>query len=112
MLKKLTRQQNDRIDTLLNGMTIQEKIGQTLCPVAWNFGETPTSENIGQIIDKAKRMIDRYHVGSFFEAHGTAALSKKLEKALRHHGRVPTIINADMEYGAGSLPGYFEAEVQ
>ena len=101
MLKKLTRQQNDRIDKLLNGMSLQEKIGQTLCPVAWNFGETPTEKNIGQIIDKAKRLIDRYHVGSFFEAHGTAVLSRKLEKALLHHGRTPTIINADMEYGAG-----------
>jgi len=101
MLKKLTRTQEARIDKLLNGMSLEEKIGQTLCPVAWNFGETPTNDNIGKIIDQARRRIDKHHVGSFFEAHGTAALAGKVEKALRDHGRIPTIINADMEHGAG-----------
>jgi beta-N-acetylhexosaminidase len=101
MLKQLLPKQLKHIDHLLNTMTLEEKIGQTLCPDAWRFGVVANGKTVGGFIDEAIRKIESYHLGCFFLPYGASAAFKKFEKIIQKHARIPLIVNADLETGAG-----------
>jgi len=45
MLLPLTVAQKQLVDKLMNSMSLEEKIGQTLSPEVWNFGEDPQEKH-------------------------------------------------------------------
>lgn len=102
MLKPLTRAQQANIDRLLGRMTIEEKIGQTLNPVAWNFGQDPTDEQVDKHLDAMRRNIERFHVGCVFMANGGESAFRKVDAALKKASDIPIIVNADIETGPGN----------
>ncbi|MEI6972067.1 MAG: glycoside hydrolase family 3 N-terminal domain-containing protein [bacterium] len=102
MLKPLTVSQKKKIDSLMSSMSIEQMVGQTLCPVAWHFGVHPDEKALGPILDTLKKKIEKYQLGSIFLAFGTADIFKRVESEIRNSLDVPVIINADMENGAGT----------
>lgn len=97
MLKPLTASQKQTIDDLLRSMSMEEKIGQTFCPMAIHWSETENDA----IIKKVETWIKKYHIGAFFISHGSSGFCKKLEKAAQQVSRIPVIVNGDLEAGAG-----------
>ncbi len=105
MLSPIPEETQHRIDTLLDKMSIEEKIGQTLCPVAWDFHEEASDD----LIERTRKRIEEYHIGCMFIANGSEENTRKLKKMLKGMPGVPVIECADMENGAGArVPGKLE----
>jgi len=102
MLKQITPAQQKQIDAGMRSMSVEQMIGQTLCPVAWNFGETPNAKTFGPILDNLKRKVEKYHLGSVFMAFGSSSMYKRVERVVRDATDIPVIINADLENGVGT----------
>ena len=104
MLKPLTRKENARIDRLLGAMSVEEKIGQTLCPILWNLGgDVADAGNVGRIIDAYQRKVEKYHVGCAFMSYGTAPAFRRIARAIRDMSDTPIIVCGDLACGAGGL---------
>jgi len=87
------------VDRTLEHMTLEEKIGQVMFPVAAGVFTNQGSEAFAQI----KENIQTYHVGGYhIEGDGgdpaTAAL---LIKRMQELSKLPLLVTADLEGGAG-----------
>ncbi|NIT60150.1 MAG: hypothetical protein GWN00_29220, partial [Aliifodinibius sp.] len=84
------------VDSLLAGMSLQEKIGQLFFVRAYGYYKSNDSESYQRLL----RQIQDYHIGGliFFNGtvYGQAVLTNKLQQA----STLPLWITQDMEYGA------------
>ncbi len=101
MLAPLTAAQKRHVDTLMSSLSLEEMIGQTLCPVAWHFGTDLTTENVDAVIQTARNHIEQFKVGGIFTAFGYADPFKQFAAAMDGAGTIPTVLVGDMEHGAG-----------
>jgi beta-N-acetylhexosaminidase len=95
----LTTDQRFWVERTLARMTLDEKIGQTLFPVASGVFTSRDSDEFQRI----KENIETYHVGGYhIEGDGgdpaTAAL---LIERIQQLAKIPLLITADLEGGAG-----------
>jgi len=97
MLETLAPETTKCIDALLAGMSVKDKIGQLLCPVAWDYDEVACDK----LIDRTLRRVEQYGVGCVFLAGGSEEATVKLTSRLSQVSDVPIIVCADMENGAG-----------
>jgi beta-N-acetylhexosaminidase len=98
---KLTPQQEAWVNGTLAGMTLDEKIGQLMFPVTTGVFTPEDSEEFQTIKDN----IVKYHVGGYhIEGGGGNAASAALliSRMQQLAGKVPLLITADLEGGAGS----------
>lgn len=71
----------ERVQDLLSRMTLEEKVGQLLCPMGWEMYEKQ-GENVSYS-DKFKKLIDEQHVGMFWAVYRADPWTRKtLENGL------------------------------
>jgi beta-glucosidase-like glycosyl hydrolase len=85
------------IRTPIDSLSLEEAVGQLICPTL--FG----ANLLGQPYDEAGILADleRYKWGGYILHHGQAAPTKDRLATLQRASRVPLLIAADMEHGAG-----------
>ncbi|MGG2990967.1 glycoside hydrolase family 3 N-terminal domain-containing protein [Paenibacillus macerans] len=103
MLKELSEEEQRWVERTMNGMTLREKIGQTMQDHA---GRLPFKEADE---DKIAAYLERYPVGSFFiggeiilKATGKAGDYRKWIETYQKLSRYPLLFSGDLEFGAGS----------
>ena len=79
------------IEALVNELSLEELCGQVL---NMRIGRETTLEEVEAI---AKRV----HPGGFFVSGVTAEWIKQLTDIINKHSRIPVIVSADIEHGAG-----------
>lgn len=84
------------IDSLINSMTLEEKIGQLfVIPAYGSF----TNENEASYL-RLKRLVENHHVGGIIfmqgDVYGQAAMTNELQSL----AKIPLWITQDMEFGA------------
>ncbi len=86
------KHQQKWVDSLMNSMTIDEKIGQLFMVQAYsNLGEKHTSF--------IKNMITKYHVGNLIFMQGTPEKQVTLNNKYQKLSKVPLMIGFDGEWG-------------
>ena len=78
-------------------MTLDEKIGQLLVPVTWGGFKSAGSEEF----QKLQRDVVDYHVGGYHVGSGDAAGIAVVVNELQRAAKIPLMITADLEGGAG-----------
>ena len=87
----LTHKQKEWVEKTLAGMSLDEKLGQLLCP--W----------IGGLSDeKLKRLFDEVPLGSVFFADWNLTQIRRSARLIGKLGRIPALIAADMDNGTKS----------
>jgi beta-glucosidase-like glycosyl hydrolase len=94
---RLTPTQQAWVDRTLAQMTLDEKIGQVMFAVSPAVFTNQTSEAFRQIKDN----IQKYHVGGYHLEVGDPLAAYALVSRMRELARVPLLITADFEGGAG-----------
>ena len=79
-------------------MTLDEKIGQMLCPGVGNAGFRATDNSDVEIV---KNNIANYHVGCYHTFGGDPASIALLINEMQRESKVPLLITADLEGGPG-----------
>lgn len=94
---KLTSEQQTWVDQTLSRMTLEEKVGQVL------FAVTPaTFMNLeGDKFQEIKANIQTYHVGGYHIEGGNPATAYLLISRMQEAAKLPLLITADFEGGAG-----------
>ncbi len=95
----VTLQEPDQewVETTLSMMTIDQKIGQLIMPYV---GKAVYDENSPEF-RKMKTMVQRYNAGGFIFSGGEAATRALQFNRLQELSKIPLLIAADMETGAG-----------
>jgi len=96
----LTPAQQKWVDKTLAGMTLDEKIGQLMFPVASGKFTNLDSDDF----QKIKENIEKYHVGGYhIEGYsgGNPASGALLISRMQALAKIPLLITADFEGGAG-----------
>ncbi|HET7841559.1 MAG TPA: glycoside hydrolase family 3 N-terminal domain-containing protein, partial [Terriglobia bacterium] len=93
----LTSDQKAWVDKTLGRMTLEEKLGQLLFPVAQGEFLNLKSDDYREIQDN----IQKYHVGGYVIRGGDPALTYLLVKRMQGMAQVPLLVAADLEGGAG-----------
>jgi beta-N-acetylhexosaminidase len=85
------------IDSLLATLSLREKVGQLIMP--WLAGNYAALDDSGFLV--ARRWVDTLEVGGIIISVGSPLdIAAKLN-ALQEHSRLPLLVAADLEYGAG-----------
>lgn len=84
------------IDSLLESMTLREKIGQLFVSPA--YGRF-TNNKDPQLL-RLKRLIEQYHLGGIIFMQGDVYGQAMLTNTLQDHSKIPLWIAQDMEFGA------------
>ena len=84
------------IDSLLQSMTLQEKIGQLFVSPA--YGRFTNSKDPQYL--RLKRLIENYHLGGIIFMQGDVYGQAMLTNKLQDHSKIPLWIAQDMEFGA------------
>lgn len=102
-------------ESILNGMTLRDKVAQMMIPSFRVWKEVPETEaeeqppavNITELNDEIREMLGRDHFGgvlffaeNFADAEQTLRLVSELQTANRAGGGIPQLILADQEGGA------------
>ena len=85
------------VERTLRSMTVDEKIGQLLVPVTWGGFKSAGSEDF----QKLQRDVVDYHVGGYHVGSGDAAGIAVVINELQRSAKIPLMITADLEGGAG-----------
>jgi beta-N-acetylhexosaminidase len=86
------------VERTLRSMTLDEKIGQMLCPAVGNAGFRSIDSTD---IENVRRTIADDHVGCYHTFGGDPAAIALLINEMQHESKVPLLITADMEGGPG-----------
>ena len=81
------------VDSLLNQMTTEEKIGQLFIIQAYSNEQAKTKEVIADI--------HNYQVGGIIFMQGTAASQVHLTNQFQHASKIPLLVTMDAEWGPG-----------
>ena len=81
------------VDSIYNGMNIDEKIGQL-------FMVRISSATGQKSFDKAEENISRNHIGGLIFSKGSPAISNRWINALQKKSRLPLLTGMDAEWGA------------
>lgn len=84
------------IDSLLQAMTLQEKIGQLFVSPA--YGRFTNNKDPQYL--RLKRLIENYHLGGIIFMQGDVYGQAMLTNKLQDHSKIPLWIAQDMEFGA------------
>ena len=84
--------QNKWVDSILNSMTLDQKIGQLFMVQAY-------SNQDGVHENKIKEMIQRYHVGNLIFMQGTPKKQAQLTNTYQSLAKIPLMIGFDGEWG-------------
>ncbi|MDZ7288594.1 MAG: glycoside hydrolase family 3 protein [candidate division KSB1 bacterium] len=87
------------VETTLNSMTVEEKVGQLFVADLVAVYSHHDSPNYRYAI----KMLHRYHVGGFVLAGGTVTDIALMTNALQRESKIPLLINADLESGLAFL---------
>lgn len=93
----LNASQQGWVDQTLAGMTLDEKIGQVLFAVAPGLFINQETE----AFQKIRELIQTYHVGGYHIERGNPATVALLVSRMQKLAKVPLLITADFEGGAG-----------
>ena len=87
----------DPTDSLVAAMSVRDKVGQLIIP--WLPGNYTALDDSTYLV--AARWVDSLHVGGIIISYGSPFdIAAKLN-ALQTRSRLPLLIGADLEYGAG-----------
>jgi beta-glucosidase-like glycosyl hydrolase/CubicO group peptidase (beta-lactamase class C family) len=84
------------VDSLLQAMTLQEKIGQLFVSPA--YGRFSNSKDPQYL--RLKRLIENYHLGGIIFMQGDVYGQAMLTNKLQDYSKIPLWIAQDMEFGA------------
>ncbi len=93
----LTPSQKAWVDQTLRKMTLEEKLGQLLFPATQGEFLNLKSERFREIQDN----VEKFHAGGYVIRGGDPALTYLLVKRMQGLARIPLLITADLEGGAG-----------
>ncbi len=93
----LSKSANRWVEHTLRSMTVDEKIGQLLVPVTWGGFKSADSEEF----QKLRRDVTDYHAGGYHVGSGDAAGIAVVIHELQRAAKIPLLITADLEGGAG-----------
>lgn len=65
-----------RVNDLLSRMTVEEKVGQLLCPLGWEMYEIKSPKKV-EASDKFKKLIDERHAGMLWAVYRADPWTKK-----------------------------------
>lgn len=65
----------ERVEDLLSRMTLEEKVGQLLCPMGWEMYEKQESKI--ECSEKFRQLIEKYHIGMFWAVYRADPWTKK-----------------------------------
>ncbi|HEY6843754.1 MAG TPA: glycoside hydrolase family 3 N-terminal domain-containing protein, partial [Thermoanaerobaculia bacterium] len=85
------------VERTLKSMTLDEKIGQLLVPTTWGGFKSIDSPEF----QKLKSDVVDYHVGGYHVGSGDAAGIAVVINELQRSAKIPLMITADLEGGAG-----------
>jgi beta-N-acetylhexosaminidase len=90
------------VERALRQMTVDQKVGQLLMPAAHGTFRSEDSEEF----ERLKRNIVQFHVGGYHMMSGDPVAQVQLVNRMQRLARLPLLISADTESGAGSVwPG-------
>ncbi|MEE8161889.1 MAG: glycoside hydrolase family 3 N-terminal domain-containing protein, partial [Acidobacteriota bacterium] len=90
------------VDNTLNEMTLEQKVGQLVVPGTDTYFTNLTSEKFQRV----RENILRYHVGGYHAFKGDVLPAALLISRMQEMARIPLLITADLEGGAGLIfPG-------
>ena len=82
------------VDSTLNAMTLDEKIGQLIMVAAYSNKEAEYEQQLGATIEK-------YHLGGIIFFQGTPPRQALMTNKYQQHSRIPLMIGMDAENGVG-----------
>src|SRR5438067_3669112 len=86
-----------RVDSILAGLTVREKVAQLIMP--WLSGSYTALDDSAYLV--ARRWVDSLELGGIIMSVGQPfEIAAKLN-ALQQRSRLPLLISADLEWGAG-----------
>ena len=91
MKEMLSAAEQKRIDQLITGMSVEEKIGQVLCV-------NSRKESAAELAEK----VEKYSLGGLFFGYRTVEECREIMDAAAKTARIPVIGAADLVNGAGS----------
>ena len=92
--ENLLSQNSQWVDSLMQRMTIEEKIGQLFMIKAY-------SKNDKKEINQVKRYIDKYHIGGVAFFQGSPRNQAKLVEEYQKKSKIPLLVGMDAEWGLG-----------
>jgi len=85
------------VDTTFQSLTIEEKVGQLVFPVTY----TDKADLLGERYKEVTRNIQELHVGGYLAFRGEVFSAAQLIRQMQEQAKVPLLITADLEGGAG-----------
>ncbi len=92
IVRKEFKKQKHWVDSIYNGMSLEEKIGQLF--MADIFSSDPPEK-----IEKLKNLISQYHLGGVIFSKGGPVRQAKLNNEFQSLAKVPLLIGMDAEWG-------------
>jgi beta-N-acetylhexosaminidase len=89
----------DWVDETLNGMSLEEKVGQLIVGAAGtNFTNLDTDK-----FQQIKKEVTEYHVGGYHALGGEVFSAAFLIRRMQEMARIPLFVTADLEGGTGLI---------
>ena len=88
----LNEKQQSWADSVLDSLTMEEKVLQLIHPYDRRYSESDWIE-----------LIEKYPLGSVFATRRDLADMKKINSVIQKHSKVPVFISADMENGTNFI---------
>jgi len=95
MLQKLSDQQTQWVDTTLNGLSLEQCVGQLLCISQFRLAK-----------DDWLRLIEEKQIGAMRARADSAQAYRELLLEAQKRSPIPLLVPANMESGAAELQGY------
>jgi beta-N-acetylhexosaminidase len=92
MLKPLTSDEQAWVESILAGMSLEEKVGHLLCP-----------EDPGYSAEEWEEIFRDVPLGSVFVGYGNVPGTRAAIEAMQANSRIPVLIASDLEHGAGAM---------
>ena len=92
-LSDMTLQAKMMADSILNSLSLEEKVGQSIMPSLYSESDFSTLELV-------KRLIEKYHIGGIVLLKGDLESARKISE-LCSESSVPLFISIDAEWGLG-----------
>jgi beta-N-acetylhexosaminidase len=92
MLKPLTSEQNQWVETTIGNMTLEQQVGQLLCPVIPHFQT-----------DDWLRLLQQVPLGALFIRSMPGAAIREMLTTIQDSSPVPLLVAGDLEHGASAV---------
>ena len=92
MIKPLSAQDRQWVETTLAGMTLEERVGHLLCPEDQNYS-----------LSDWERILREVPLGCCFFARNSPQRLHACLELIQQQSRIPVLVSSDLEHGAGVM---------